>query len=117
MGDDTVDLDDAMSDVSEDPIQVARIVRWLIDDDGYLAYEVITRDSTCESIDRSDLMDSGRHQRMVLDFEKRFPPPWDESCPLDSDGEECDDSVCDECERRNRFLNGVNYGCSKHPTL
>lgn len=122
MADDENLQSDAESERSEDPIQVAQIQRSIIDDSGYLCYLCVTKEGRVEQVDRSDLIDGGRHQRMVLDFERRNPPAWDDVCPEcenepgDPDTE-CEECVCPDCDRACRFLNGVNYGCVRHPVL
>jgi len=80
-----------------------------------LSYRCRTTDDTEEIIDRSDLMDGGAQQRLVLQFERRHPPPWDAVCTY-CDNEGCEECICD-CERSCRHINGVNYGCCKHPVV
>ena len=83
-----------------------------------LAYICETSDGDEEVYDRSDLMDGGRIQKLVLAYERKNPPPW-QPCPLCGGDEdcECEECVCDECERPCRFLNGTNYGCPYHPVV
>ena len=111
---------DSMSDESSeaDSVESIDIVR-IIDRDEEeerLTYLCINKDSTEEYYDRSDLMDGGKHQRMILDFERRNPPRWDETCPVCA-GEDCEECECPDCERSCRFFRGVNYGCMKHPVI
>ena len=81
-----------------------------------LCYLCRTVDDVEEVFDRSDLMDDGPQQRLVLQFERRKPPPWDIVCVY-CGGEGCEECVCDDCERPCRHINGINYGCCKHPVV
>ena len=83
---------------------------------GALVYVCRQVDGSHVEVDRSDLMDGAKHQRLVLDFEKRHPPPWDEVC-THCEGAGCDECVCDECGRPCRHIMGVNYGCVRHPVI
>lgn len=78
----------------------------------------LCKDSSGEEgiYDRSDLMDGGKHQKMVLAFERRHPIPWDPCCPF-CDGEGCEECECPDCERNCRFFCGINYGCPHHPVV
>tara|TARA_A100001015_G_scaffold284586_1_gene351222 strand:+ start:136 stop:474 length:339 start_codon:yes stop_codon:yes gene_type:complete len=84
--------------------------------DGFLGYECKTSDGTIDVFDRSDLMDGGPTQAMVLAFERKHPPPWDVEC-VHCQGEGCGECLCEECDRPCRHINGVNYGCVKHPVV
>ena len=53
---------------------------------------------------------------MVLQFERRHPPPWDKMC-FYCEGEGCEECICDMCNRKCRHLEGVNYGCVQHPVV
>jgi len=55
------------------------VKRWLIEE-GYLLYECELDDGSTHIVDRSDLMDAGAQQKMVLKHEKQFP--WDPICPF-----------------------------------
>ena len=81
-----------------------------------LSYECTCSDGSVEVFDRSDLMDDGPMQRMVLKWEKRSPPPWDTICCY-CDGEKCEECVCEECGAPNRQIEGVNFGCERHPVI
>ena len=111
MSDEELDDEDTMS---EDSICIEEVLDWVIEDDR-LCY-VCRTGEVQEVIDRSDLMDGAEQQRLVLQFERRKPPPWDEQCPF-CDGDGCEECVCDECERPCRQIKGVNYGCCKHPVI
>jgi hypothetical protein len=101
---------------SDDSYIVTKVNRWQIDDEKRLVYECEMDDGSTEVLDRSDLMDGGPTQRMVLQIEKRVPPPWDPLCPY-CDEEGCEECQCPDCERECRFLHGVNYGCPHHPVV
>jgi len=81
-----------------------------------LCYLCATSENKYVLIDRSDLMDGSEQQKLVLKFERKWPPPWDLICTYcENDG--CEECICDECERPMRHINGVNYGCEKHPVV
>lgn len=69
-----------------------------------------------EVFDRSDLMDGGPQQKLVLQFERKHPPPWDEVC-MHCDGDGCEECECPDCDRLCRFIDGTNYGCPRHPVV
>ena len=102
--------------MSEDSV-INEIIEHCIEDDR-LCYVCDTNGSETEYeiYDRSDLMDGGYRQRMVLAFEREHPPPWDEGCSV-CDGEGCEECICEECERPCRMLNGISYGCPFHPVI
>lgn len=104
--------DEAMS---TDSYTIVEIKRWGLED-GRLCYVCVLDDGSEETIDRSDLMDGGSQQKMVLQIERRDPPPWDPDCPS-CDGEGCEECECPDCERPCRFLQGINYGCPRHPVI
>ena len=108
------DDDDACS---VDSVEVDEVLE-MCDLDEYetLHYLCHTTTGKREIFDRSDLMDGGTQQRLVLAFERRHPPPWDPVCTF-CDGDGCEECVCEECERPMRHINGVNYGCEKHPVI
>ena len=84
--------------------------------EGYLSYLCLSSDGRHEIFDRSDLIDGARIQQLVLAFERKHPPPWDPICTY-CQGESCEECVCDECGRPNRHINGINYGCVRHPVV
>jgi hypothetical protein len=99
---------------SEDSVVVDRVTGWAVED-GRLCY--YCEGDGCEELyDRSDLMDGGRIQKMVLAFERKNPPPWDPLCPH-CEGDGCEECECEECDLPCRFLQGVNYGCPMHPVI
>ena len=110
-----VDLESESGD-STDSFCIDEVMEMVLDEDGKLCYLCHMVNGTEEIFDRSDLMDSGCQQRLVLQFERQHPPPWDSTCSF-CDGEGCEECVCEECERPCRHLNGINYGCCKHPVI
>jgi len=108
--DEDLEDDDAMS---VDSVTIERVVEAVLDPG--LCYRCVTCNGI-EIFDRSDLMDDGDQQRLVLAFEKRNPPPWDEECPV-CGSEGCEECECADCERKCRFIAGINYGCEKHPVV
>ena len=100
---------------SVDSICVEEVLEMDLDDDGHLAYLCRTNNGD-EVIDRSDLMDGAKHQQLVMTFERRHPPPWDDVCTFCA-GEGCEECICEECERPCRHIKGINYGCCKHPVI
>lgn len=112
------DDEESLSDddvCSVDSVTIDEVLEMVLEED-HLSYLCHTTDDTTEIIDRSDLMDGGAQQRLVMAFERANPPPWDETC-THCDGDGCDECICDECERPCRHINGVNYGCVKHPVI
>jgi hypothetical protein len=99
---------------SVDSVTIEEIVEMVIDD--RLCYLCKTSDGTDEIFDRSDLMDDGVQQRMVLQFERKNPPPWDKECPA-CGLEGCEECECADCDRTCRFLFALNYGCPCHPVI
>ena len=86
-------------------------------EDGHIFYRCLTSSVDSDDwFDRSDLMDAGAQQAMVLKYEKRHPPDWG-PCPVCCGDIGCDECMCDQCERECRFIDGVNYGCEKHPVI
>lgn len=85
-------------------------------EDNELVYICRSTTGAKVEVDRSDMMDGGKHQRLILDFERRFPPPWDETCSY-CEGAGCEECICDECDRPMRHICGVNYGCVRHPVV
>ena len=100
---------------STDSVDIQSVIEMVLEDD-VLCYLCRTSENTEEVYDRSDLMDGGRHQSMVMAYERRCPPPWDPVC-THCGGEGCGECICEECERVCRHINGVNYGCVKHPVI
>ena len=100
---------------SVDSVQIDEVLEMVLEDN-QLHYLCRTTDGNEEVFDRSDLMDDGAQQKLVLQFERRHPPPWDEVCSF-CEGEGCEECICDVCERACRHIGGVNYGCCKHPVV
>jgi hypothetical protein len=109
-----VDLDEDEA-LSEDSVDVEVVLEMHLDE-GNLSYLCRNTDKSEEIYDRSDLMDGGRQQALVLSFERRNPPPWDEICSH-CEGEGCEECECPDCERHCRHICGVNYGCERHPVV
>ena len=101
---------------SVESVEIDKVLEMVFDEDAKLCYRCHTTDGETDVFDRSDLMDDGVQQRLVLAFEKRHPPPWDAKCTY-CEGEGCEECICDECEGRMRHICGVNYGCERHPVV
>ena len=108
------DLSDEESTASDDTV-ICDVMEWCIEDDR-LCYVCHTEFGEVQTYDRSDLIDGGQRQRLVLAYEAAHPPPWDDVC-MYCDGDGCEECVCDECERPCRHINGINYGCVRHPVI
>ena len=105
---------------SEDSIpEVLSVEEWVLEEGDRLAYLCNCVGGETHIVDRSDLMDGGKSQRLVLRFERDAKMPWDAVCPVCGEEWECDECQCPEenCERPCRFMMGVNYGCEKHPVV
>ena len=106
---------------SEDSIHVVLITKSDIDrdEDGKfigISYLCEDSDGAEEWVCRSDLMDGGTHQKLVRVFDRKNPLPWDQVCSF-CDGEGCEECECPECDRKCRHIEGVNFGCEKHPVI
>ena len=112
------DMSDSEDESSADSVSIIEVLELVQPeaDPNYLHYLCKTSDNTEEIYDRSDLMDGSEQQKLVLAFERRHPPPWDEVCSF-CDGEGCEECICETCERPCRHIGGVNYGCCKHPVV
>ena len=91
-------------------------------EDGQLTYHVVLAGGEDEWFDRSDIYDFGPSTMYMKEYDKRHPITWDEECAfcgtsfrLKSEG--CEECRCDECDAVCRHLQGVNYGCVKHPVI
>lgn len=105
------------SNDSVDSVSIEEVLEMVLPDDAPNKLHYLCRNDDGEEIyDRSDLMDGGRMQRLVLQFERQNPPPWDPVC-THCDGEGCEECICDVCDRPCRHIGGVNYGCVKHPVV
>ena len=116
MSDEELESDD---NDSVDSFCVVEVLQMVLDDEDMharLCYLCRTEQGVEEIFDRSDLMDDGEQQKLVLAFERRNPPPWDVVC-IYCGGDGCEECVCDTCERPCQHINGINYGCCKHPVV
>lgn len=113
MSSDGVESDDTQSC---DSVSVVEIIDMDVEALPMIVYECKRDDGVIESIDRSDLMDGGTHQRLVMAYERVHPPPWDTEC-THCQAEGCEECICDECERPCRHIKGINYGCVIHPVI
>ena len=102
-------------DYSEDSVTAEEVLEMVIEDER-LCYLCRTTEGEQLVIDRSDLIDGAAQQRLVLHYERTHPPPWDERC-FWCLGDGCEECECDQCERKCRHLNGINYGCTRHPVV
>ena len=111
MSESTLTTDDEMSDESYEVLEILEMVL----EDEYLFYRCRT-DGGEEVVDRSDLIDGSARQRMLRQFERANPPPWDDEC-THCEGVGCEECICDECGRKCRHIKGLNYGCELHPVV
>lgn len=113
-------MEDDLSDddyESVDSFTIDEVLEMILPEDAPAQLHYLCRSGNIEEVyDRSDLMDGGEHQRLVLRFERMFPPPWDQVC-THCDGEGCEECICDTCDRPCRHISGVNYGCCRHPVV
>ena len=91
-------------------------------EDGHLQYHVQLRSNEEEWIDRSDLWDFSNNTKKIVAYDKVNPIQWDIECAhCGSDfrvkSEGCEECRCDECGVACRHLEGVNYGCNRHPVI
>ena len=100
---------------SVDSVTIDEVLSMTLEEDR-LIYFCHTEEDTEDYFDRSDLMDGAKQQKLVLAFERQNPPPWDIICSF-CGGDDCEECVCDECERPCRHINGLNYGCVRHPVV
>ena len=109
------DLDASDDEVrSVDSVNITAVRDCVIEDD-QICYVCATEKGE-EVYDRSELMDGGRQQKLVLAFERKRPPMWDLFCPFCKD-DGCEECECPDCERTCRFFRGINYGCEAHPVV
>lgn len=110
------EVDDVDDDTcSQDSVTIEEVLEMMIEEEK-LYYLCLTSDGAEEVFDRSDLMDGSTQQKLVLQFERKNPPPWDPVCTW-CEGAGCEECECPECDRACRHLNGLNYGCPKHPVV
>ena len=91
------------------------------EEDDRMCYVCRTSTGDRVVVDRSEMVDGAKRQRLLRDFERSNPPTWDAVCSYcgqksDEEGG-CDECVCEECGERMRHVNGINYGCVKHPVV
>ena len=118
--DDAEDLDDEDESESED-LQIATVFdREALS--GELQYLVRLKSGETDWYDRSDLYDFGPNTMYMKEYDKQHPITWDSTCAfcgidfrIKSEG--CEECRCDECGSACRHLEGVNYGCVKHPVI
>ena len=112
-------MEESSDESSVDSIAIEEVLEMWGDPwtDG-LMYLCRTSDESEEVYDRSDLMDGGKHQKLVIRFERNNPPPWDDECQFCGEGG-CEECQCQEvnCDRPCRMINGTNYGCVCHPVV
>ena len=116
------ELDDEQSDYDSevDDTFAAVISRRAFD--GVLEYFVRYDNGTEEWVDRSDLWDFQTNTLKIVTYDKANPIDWDEECqycltPFTQRGGGCEECRCPECHRACCHLEGVNYGCVKHPVI
>ena len=91
--------------------------------DGYIEYEVeVIGSPVPEWFDRSDLWDDGVNSTKLKEYDRLHPITWDIECALCGDpfvrsALGCEECRCDQCGRMCRHLNGINYGCERHPVV
>ena len=112
--------DDSGSEDSED-LRISSVLDRSIED-GQISYQVQLTNGEVEWYDRSDLYDFGPNTMFMKEYDKQHPLTWDRECQfcgadfrLRSEG--CEECRCDECSAPCRHINGVNYGCIKHPVI
>lgn len=114
------DESDEYDSQEDDTIQQ---VKGRTQDGGKLYYTVLFTDGRIEEYERGDLWDDAGNSQKIEQWDRIYPISWDATCvfceenpykePCSSGCEEC---VCD-CGRKCRMLQGVNYGCTKHPVI
>lgn len=91
-------------------------------DSGHLQYFVRYSDGEEAWVDRSDVWDFQTNTMKIVGYDKRHPVGWDTECqfcgtPFAQRGGGCEECRCDECGKPCCHLEGVNYGCVKHPVI
>jgi hypothetical protein len=102
-------------EVSAESVDINAVERWILEGNELL-YECRDLAGTHVIVERAELVDGGKRWRLLCDCERNNPPPWDETC-MHCGGEGCEECECEECDRPMRHINGVNYGCEKHPVV
>jgi hypothetical protein len=119
---DVEDLGDSEGECeSEEELYIATILdREAIG--GHLQYHVRLKNDDTDWYDRSDLYDFGPNTMYMNAYDKKYPITWDSVCAFCTTdfrfrSEGCEECRCDECGTPCRHLDGVNYGCVKHPVI
>lgn len=111
---------DEESDFEQDDTFAAVLTRRALN--GTLEYFVRYDDGFEEWVDRSDVWDYSSNTMKIVTYDKANPIDWDEECqycltPFTQRGGGCEECRCPECDRVCCHLEGVNYGCVKHPVI
>ena len=114
MSDEDEELSTEDDEMSEESFEVLEILEMVLEDD-LLSYSCRT-DAGVQVVERAELCDGGTRWRMLRQFERAHPPPWDDACVY-CDGEGCGECVCEECGRACQHIAGLNYGCPLHPVV
>lgn len=114
------ELDDELSEYEQDDTFEAVLSRRSAA--GMLEYYVRYANGDEEWVDRSDLWDWQTNTMKIVSYDKANPVGWDTECqfcltPFRERGGGCEECRCPECERPCCHLEGVNYGCVKHPVI
>lgn len=113
-------LDDELSDCEwEDTFETVLSRRSI---SGKLEYQVKYANGDEEWVDRSDLWDWQTNTMKIVSYDKKYPVPWDTECqfcstPFNQRSGGCEECRCPECDRVCCHLEGINYGCVKHPVI
>ena len=91
-------------------------------EDGHLQYLVCLSSGDKDWYDRSDLYDYGHNAKLMKEYDEQHPIRWDTECAfcgvdfsVRSGG--CEECCCDECGAPCRHIDGVNFGCVRHPVI
>ena len=88
---------------------------------GKLEY-LVSYDTDTEWVDRSDVWDDGPNTAKICAYDKSYPIDWDSECQyclsiFNGGCSGCEECRCCDCGKPTRHLQGINYGCEKHPVL
>jgi hypothetical protein len=119
---DIEELDDELSSYDSEFEDTFERVLSRREEDGRLEYWVRFANGDEEWMDRSDLWDWQTNTLKIVAYDKAHPIAWDEDCqfcltPFSQRGGGCEECRCPECKRACCHLQGVNYGCVKHPVI
>jgi len=94
---------------------------------GCLEYLCHYADGSSDWEDRSDIWDFGRITAMIEQYDAAHPIGWDtlcQHCGVELNPHRafkhrngCEECTCSECDRACRHLEGINYGCKRHPVI